>query len=876
MNRISDDVLRVQRKNGLTVLIKENHSAPVVAIYTYVKTGYFHEPDDLVGISHVIEHMFFKGTRKHGVGQIARETKALGGYLNASTSYEHTLYYAVLPARNFSSGLHIQADALLNSAFKTDELQKEIAVIIQEAKRKLDTPSAVAREKLFELAFTKHRMRRWRIGTEKSLLALTRDTVVDYYRKHYRPQNIILTVVGDIDRKSALREIESAYGGLGQGPLAPAESPSEPPQKEFRFGRQTGDLKRSFLALGFHTPGILHEDAYALEILSFILGYGRSSRLYRKVKEETGHADAVTAYQYSLASIGMFMVEAIAAADRLHEAEQGIFTALRRVKETAVSENELVKARNLLEAMYYNNMESMAGQASVLSTYEALGDYRLVESYLEQLYRVGAGDILQVAQKYLVPENGSLFEYVPTEALERMAKKAEIVSRLSSELKRSGRAEHFSATAAQPPGFPALAVKAGTVGAKAMRKMELDNGICVLLKESHATPHIAFGVYARGSRSMERQENAGISWLTARTAMKGTSKRSAADIATEIENLGSSIQFSTYADYFAVSMKILSRHFRSGLDILSDVVLHPTFPDEEFEKEKAEARSQLARLQDDMFRYPLQLYFKAMFGELAYGLPVYGTDKTLATFDRRDLVAWYRKHFTAGNLLIAAVGDFDSQEIMPLLNETFGSLQRRPRKAAVAPALGTSPVHKLVVEERKRNQSAMVVGFPGPGYDSHDKYALIVLQNIVSGLGGRFFEELRGRQSLAYTVSAQVIARALGGTFFSYIATSPQNESKARQHLAKEFQKLTQAPVTPEEHRRAVRYTIGVHDISMERIGSQLNEYAHAELLGAGFGDVDRYAQKIAGVKREAILQTARACFVPERLTEAILRGTGE
>ncbi len=182
--KISDGVLKYELENGLTVLLKATHTTPVVAIYTYVKAGYFDETDDVVGISHLIEHMFFKSTEKRDAGALAKETKALGGYLNASTIYDHTLYYTVLPSENVAQGLELQSDALINCAFKPDELQSETEVVIQEAKRKLDMPSSVAREKLFELAFTKHRMRRWRIGEEDGLRKLTRDDYLNFHENY--------------------------------------------------------------------------------------------------------------------------------------------------------------------------------------------------------------------------------------------------------------------------------------------------------------------------------------------------------------------------------------------------------------------------------------------------------------------------------------------------------------------------------------------------------------------------------------------------------------------------------------------------------------------------------------------------------------------
>ena len=201
LNSIHKSVL----PNGLTVLIQEDRTAPVVAIVTYVKAGYFDETDPENGLAHALEHMFFKGTRKRGVGEIAKETKASGGYLNAHTIYDNTAYYAVLPSSSFARGLEIQADAYANSVIDAPELAREMEVIIQEAKRKADSPSAVATETLYELLHDAHRMRRWRIGREPGLRAFTREMMHGFYRNFYRPSNTILSISGDVDPATALR-----------------------------------------------------------------------------------------------------------------------------------------------------------------------------------------------------------------------------------------------------------------------------------------------------------------------------------------------------------------------------------------------------------------------------------------------------------------------------------------------------------------------------------------------------------------------------------------------------------------------------------------------------------------------------------------------
>src|SRR5438045_5488328 len=214
---------KIVLKNGLTVIIREQQAVPLTSITTYVKAGYFDEDDRISGISHVIEHMFFKGTAKRPVGEIARQTQALGGYLNASTYYDRTEYHAEVPAENMKKALEIQADALWNSTYDADELKKEIEVVLQENNRKLDNPPAVASEKLYATAFQQHRMKRWRIGTPEGLRALTRDDIVGYVKKYYRPSNIILSIAGSVSSEETIAEVVKLYGNASPDDREPVE-----------------------------------------------------------------------------------------------------------------------------------------------------------------------------------------------------------------------------------------------------------------------------------------------------------------------------------------------------------------------------------------------------------------------------------------------------------------------------------------------------------------------------------------------------------------------------------------------------------------------------------------------------------------------------
>jgi len=869
--KFTKNVKKVVLDNGLTVLIKENHNAPVAAIFSYVKAGYFNESDRLAGISHLIEHMFFKGTKKRGVGQIARETKSLGGYLNASTIYDHTLYYTVLPSKSFVQGLDIQADALMNSIFEPDELQKEKEVVIQEAKRKLDIPSAVATEKMFELAFEKHRIRRWRIGTAEGLRAFTRNDFLTFYKNLYRPENIILVVVGDVDTNEVLNEIKKKYTNFEKGRLLKEESPREPPQKQFKVEVIKGDVQQSYLRIGFHTPEIFHGDTYALEILGFILGHGRSSRLFQVIKEEKELVHSISTDNYSLKDFGIFVIDATAKPEKLREAETAIFSEIDKLCTHLVMEEELTKSRNLLESIFEFSMESVSGQASILASYEAFGDYRLAETYLKQLYEVTAEDVLRVTKKHLTLENCSMLEYVPEQFHQGLVNATEIESELRQHFSISKGSESTPKTKSvfKPELFELISSNSGE---KEIDRHELSNGLTLLIKESHQVPIVSMGVFAKGGRSRENEAISGISGLNARTLLKGTRSRTAAQIATEIASLGGGISLSNNPDYLSGTMSILSKNFESGWDIFADILTEPTFPNDELSKEKKNIIAQILRTKDDMFRYPLQLFYSVLFQRHAYGFPAQGHEETVNSISREKIIDWHLSHFSPDNLVVSVVGDVDANQIKEFVEQSLCSGNSPKKSFRIFQIQNPSKIESCI-ENLDKNQTALVLGFSGPRYTDEDYYALTVLQNVLSGLGGRFFEELRSRQSLAYQVSTFLVSRFYGGAFLAYIATSPENEEQAKNGLLKEFEKLITDPISEQELKQSLQYTTGTHQIGLETYHAQMVQFAHNELLGKGFEEVERFKAKIEKVTAENILEVALKYFDLNRYAVGMVRG---
>lgn len=408
------NAITTQLDNGLTVVVREDHSAPVVAIVTYVNAGYFDEPDHWVGISHVLEHMYFKGTPSRAPGMIAQETKAAGGYLNASTIYDHTLYYTVIPSAAFGEGLHIQSDALINSVIDESELTKELEVIIQEAKRKLDNPAAVARETVYELLFDHHRIRRWRIGTEAGLRKLTRQDVLDFFVGYYRAPAIVVVIAGDVTYDEALRAVRERYATLRNGGVPRDRGPREAERVGFRYRELSGDVKQSRIEIGWRTQPTLHPDTPALDVFAVILGQGRASRLYREVRD-TGLVTGASAHNYTPTELGIFGVSAEADAGETRAALRALLETLEKTIDGITAE-DVSRAQSIIEARMLRGLETMEGQANFIAEWQSMGDWQLGLQYLEQVSSLTPAHISTTAARYLQLDRAAVVVYRPQNA----------------------------------------------------------------------------------------------------------------------------------------------------------------------------------------------------------------------------------------------------------------------------------------------------------------------------------------------------------------------------------------------------------------------------------------------------------------------------
>jgi zinc protease len=396
--------VRLVLDNGLTILVHENHAAEIVTLYAWVKVGSRDEPEELNGAAHFVEHMLFKGTRRRKAGQISREVEGLGGILNASTWYDWTSYYIVASSRFFDRMLDIQADALRNSTFDAAEFERERLVVIEELSRREDTPATRSYDVLSATAWTVHPYKRFPGGTRPVIRAMTRDGLFAFYRTYYVPGNVIVVVAGDVRADDVVAKARRAYGSW-RGTLPPRiPATPEPPLTSVRRTVVDADVRVTSMRLGWLGPSVRDRDVYAADVLLYALGQGRASRLVRTVQDRLRLVQQVSASFSTQADPGLFTIYAVSDPEAQARAEEAILAEITAIGSEGITEEELRRAKTLLEAEVVIGIHTSRGAASTLGYYAAIADVDFALTYLDRMRQVTREDVQRAAQRFLDPQ----------------------------------------------------------------------------------------------------------------------------------------------------------------------------------------------------------------------------------------------------------------------------------------------------------------------------------------------------------------------------------------------------------------------------------------------------------------------------------------
>ena len=405
--------LRVVLDNGLTVIVQETHATEIVTLQAWVKVGSRDETDETNGAAHFVEHMLFKGTQRRGVGQIDREVEGLGGILNASTSFDYTQYFIVSASRFFDKILGIQSDALMRSTFDPQEFERERLVIIEELNRRDDTPSTRTFDALYTTAYTVHPYRRPIGGSRAVIQQMTRDQLFGFYTTHYAPGNVTVVVVGDVSAQDAVHKVRRAYGGWRRPAPARQQFAPEPPFGAVRRSVIEGDVRVAYLNMGWLGPAARDRDVYAMDVLLYVLGRGRGSRLARSIQEGQRLVQQISAGFPTALDPTLFSVFAVTEPDNVARVEEVILAEIRGVREQGVSDEDLRRAKTLLEGEEIVSTHTTRGFATTLGFYATVADLEFALTYRDRIRQVSREDVQRVAQRFLDPQRYALVVLQP-------------------------------------------------------------------------------------------------------------------------------------------------------------------------------------------------------------------------------------------------------------------------------------------------------------------------------------------------------------------------------------------------------------------------------------------------------------------------------
>ena len=822
--------------NGLTVLMHEMPASPVVCVYALVKTGSATEGEYLgSGISHFLEHMLFKGTPEKGVGEIASHIQALGGTINASTGQDYTIYTIELPPEAVDTALETLADMLMNSSLDQAEMEKERQVILGEMRLNEDDPDRRIGEIAFENIYLTHPYRYPVIGYKELFLDVTRDDLRNYYHSRYVPNNIILSIAGNIREQDILAKVQKVFGGFSRQRGIRRNLSPEPPQISFRRYEQEYPTDLTRLVMVFSGISLLDRDLYALDVLAMVLGQGESSPLYLGVAKKKDLVHEISAVNFTPVDRGFFEIAAVLEQKNVEPAIAAVWKEIGTIRQKGVDKKDLEKAKRQVLSGHLFSLQKASEVAYVHAVDEAwTGDYQFSQKYVKAVKKVTAQDIRRAASQYLIEPALTVVILKPRQEKSLQA------------------------------GLPQA--HAGEI-----QKFVLDNGLTVLLREDHAVPIASIRISLQGGTRQETPELNGLSMLTADVWAKGTKSFSARQIAVKTESLGMNLDTFSGKNSFGLNVECLSEDLGRALDMIEPMIKDPTFPREEILKTKENMKAAVRQREDDIFQTTALALKGTLFQTHPLRMDEGGTIETIDRITRKDALDFYNRLAVAPNMVISVFGDIAPEKVLDILKKKFGALPQSGLH--LQKSFEDFPEEPRVKELFMDKKQAMVMfGFRGVDLKNQDRYGLDLLAAILgSSFSGRLFNSVREELGQAYALGGDSAPAIDAGWIYFYVLTTQENIAQVQQILRREIQDLQTELVSDVELENTKTYLNGLFRAGLETNSALSFVSGLDELYGLGYRhyqeregainrvsaqDIQKLARQYCGLNKVAIVTT--------------------
>ncbi|MEH2302653.1 MAG: pitrilysin family protein [Nostoc sp.] len=865
--------------NGLTVLTKEVHTAPVVSVQVWYKVGSRNEVKGENGISHQLEHLMFKGTTDRPV-QFGRLFSALGSQFNAFTSYDETAYFGTVQRDKLEALLTLEADRMENSLVGTEQLASEKRVVISELQGYENSPSYRLDRAVMRDAFPSRAYGLPVGGTKADVQKFTVEQVRNYYQTYYSPENATLVITGDFATEPVLKVVKETYGKL------PKRAKTAVAKNSAQVIASTSVAKKAPIVLKqpgsaallqavYPLPDIKHPDVPAIDVMDSILTGGRSSRLYQALVE-SGLASSVNGGAAELIEPGWYEISATAAAGQeLGKIAQVLQESLAKLQQQPVTTEELNRAKTQLQASYILGNQDITSQASQLGYNQTIaGDYRFIEKYLAAIAKVTPAEVQQVAKTYLNPAKQTIGFFEPTQP----------DGKPGTSSAGSGRTvENFSPGKPVDPAELAKylppATSATDSGKQSLpEEFTLNNGLRVLLLSDRNLPTINLSGQIDAGTEFDGNQKAGLANLTATNLMNGTQTKNALTLAKTLEDRGADLNFGASREGVSVSGEGLSANLPILIQTLADVLENATFPADQLELSRQRALISLKVQLDDPRGLGRQVFQQAIYPE-NHPFHSFPTAESLKSVTRDDLLGFYQTHYRPDTTTIALVGDFDPVKVKALLNQAFGKWQATGKLPVLKIASVSLPqtltrLNKLIPG---KTEAVTYIGYNGIARKDPRYYAALVLNQILGGdtLSSRLGTEVRDRQGLTYGIYSGFAAGINPGPFLIQMQTAPGDTQKAIASTLALLKQLREQGVTEAEFNTAKRSITNSYPVDLANPSDVSSIILSNAVLGLSLAEIREFPQKIQAVTMAHLQQAIEDLIKPENLV-IVTAGPGD
>ncbi|MDA0733835.1 MAG: pitrilysin family protein [Chloroflexi bacterium] len=851
---------KITLANGLDVILHEDHTVPVVAVNVWYHVGSKDEQMGRTGFAHLFEHVMFEGSKHHNKSHFEPLQKA-GANLNGSTTSDRTNYWEDVPTNYLELALWLEADRMgfLLDALDQQRFDIQRDVVKNERRQSYENrPYGMAhwhiQEALFPLPHPYHWMT---IGSQEDLDAANLDDIKDFFRRFYSPSNSSLAIAGDIDRAQTLELVNKYFGDLPPGPqvqrIGRFDS-SLPGRVELQIHDKVS-LPRVYIA--WATPPHFSADDAPLELLQAVLADGLSSRLYRSLVYEKQIAQSVSVRYHASEIAGQFIIEGTAAANHdVNEVEQAIEAEMERIRREPPTEEEITRAKNRLEAHHYRQLSRVGGfggKADALNHYNVYkADPNLINTEIDNYMAVRQEDILRVSES----------------VLDHRQVRLKVLPEASLASATTGVDRSIMPGPAKEPSFVPPVPQRRT----------LPNGMGVAVVEQRGLPIVAFALLFNTGATADPQNLPGLASMTTQLMPEGTETRTSQEIAIGFEFIGARLSNETRRESTIFSSETLTKHWPTVLDLMADVVLHPTFPEHELERVRREHLTDLRRAKDDATFIAGQVMPGLIFGrDSGYGHPADGTIESVTALTQADLKRHYLSHFGPSATTLIVAGDVSLDEVMAKAQAAFGEwanpMLEPPATLGAVAEDPADPTTIYLVDKPGAAQSVIRAGHTTVPRN-HDDYFKLVLLNYAFGgqFSARLNQNLRQDKGYSYGFNSSISWYSQPSLLVAGGSVQTEVTKESVVETLKEFRDVHSArPISNDELNGARDGFSRGYPAGFERPGQVLGQVIQLLVHGLPDDYFQTVSRELSGVTLEQVRQTGVGRVHPDALTVLVV-----